>query len=138
MSLRDTHFTNVVTRQAPTATVIQVMVAIINVTTAPKGTITAKVAANAIIAILPRAAPAATIAAASWPRRLPLAPASRLRRISCRSIRVVLAQKIAGESQKQAADGCTENGTDNFSDDRGSSAQREPNQLLGPAVVAER
>jgi ferritin-like metal-binding protein YciE len=48
-----------------------------------------------------RAAPAASSAAASCPRRSPARPASRLRRISCFSISVALAQKMTGRARKR-------------------------------------
>ncbi|MGY3134927.1 hypothetical protein ACVWZM_005609 [Bradyrhizobium sp. USDA 4501] len=48
----------------------------------------------------PREARAASTAAAICPRRLPARPASRLRRISCFSISVALAQNMAGRARK--------------------------------------
>src|SRR5579872_750059 len=48
---------------------------------------------------LPSAAPAASSAAASRPRRLPSSPARCFRADSCFSIRVALAQKIAGSAR---------------------------------------
>jgi hypothetical protein len=57
--------------------------------------------AKASIPSAPSAAPAASSAAASSPRRSPARPASRLRRISCFSMSVALAQKIAGKARKR-------------------------------------
>ena len=56
--------------------------------------------AKATIATLPSAAPPASSAAAFRPRHSPRPPALRLRRISCRSISVALAQNITGSARK--------------------------------------
>jgi len=72
----------------------------------------------------PTAAPAASSAAASRPRRTPSRPASRLRRVSCFSISVALAED-GGKSEKETADGCSITTADDPGEDRRPSAERE-------------
>ena len=66
-----------------------------------RSTTTENTIAKASMPSAPSAAPAASSAAASCPRRAPSRPASRLRRISCFSISVALAQKMAGRARNR-------------------------------------
>jgi hypothetical protein len=64
-------------------------------------TVSENMIAKATMPKAPSTAPVDSSAAASSPRRRPSSPASRLRLISCFSIRVALAQKIAGSARNR-------------------------------------
>ena len=81
---------------------------------------------------LPSAAPAASSAAASLPRRAPGKPAFSLRSRTCFSISVALAGKIAGKSQKQAANDWPEARCNEPGDYSHRPAEHEPDQILVP------
>jgi hypothetical protein len=88
------------THQAATETTSQASDAPMKAPAMLRCTVTENTIAKASMPIAPSAAPVASSAAASSPRRLPSRPASRLRRISCFSISVALAQKMAGRARK--------------------------------------
>jgi hypothetical protein len=86
--------------QAATATKAQAAVAPKKAMATWVGTTSQITAPNAASPKLPRAAPAASSAAASLPRWVPRSPAFSLRWRSCFSTRVALAGKIAGKARK--------------------------------------
>ena len=87
------------TYQASTETISQASDAPMNAAEMLLFTVNEKAIANASRPSEPSAAPAASRAAAFGPRRTPDRPASRLRRISCFSISVALARKMAGSAR---------------------------------------
>jgi hypothetical protein len=87
------------THQPAIETNAQASDAAMNVAGTLSCTVSENVTAKAINLKAPSTAPAASSAAASSPRRRPSSPASRLRLISCFSIRVALAQKMAGRAR---------------------------------------
>lgn len=89
------------THQAATDTTSHASEAPMNAAGMLRSTIEENAIANASMPSAPSTAPAESSAAAFCPRRLPSRPASRLRRISCFSIRVALAQKMAGRAKKR-------------------------------------
>ena len=86
--------------QAATETASQAIDAPAKATRTLLSSVSQKTAANESMPSAPSAAPTASRAAACCPRRSPAKPASRFFRISCFSISVALAQKMAGSARK--------------------------------------
>ena len=122
------------TNQAPTDTTSQAREAPIKAAATLISTSIENRAAKASMPTEPSPAPTASSAAASCPRRLPASPAARLRRISCFSISVALAQKMAGRARKSpptdAPDEAGEDGRD--------PAKPEADQVFVPAALPQR
>lgn len=87
--------------QAATEMTHQPAAAAMKAASAYRSTSSEKISAKPSMPMLPSDAPAASRAAACWPRRSPSTPASRLRRCSCFSISVALAQKTAGSARNR-------------------------------------
>src|SRR5215467_12147306 len=86
---------------------------------------------------LPSAAPAASSAAASLPRRAPKKPAFSLRSRTCFSIKVALAGQDRGKSKKQTANDRPEAGRDKPCDDGHGAAEHESDEILVPARLTK-
>ena len=80
-------------------TISQPTDAAMNAPTMLRCKVSEKTIAKASMPTAPSTAPAESSAAAASPRRRPSSPASHLRRISCFSMRVALAQKMAGRAR---------------------------------------
>jgi hypothetical protein len=89
------------TYHAATETISQVNDATMKAAAMLVSAVNEKTIAKASMPVAPSAAPAESTAAGIFPRRSPARPASRLRRISCFSIRVAVAQKMAGRARKR-------------------------------------
>ena len=119
------------------ATVSQASEAPMNAPATLRSTRSQNTAAKASIPRAPSTAPAASSAAASRPRRLPSRPAFRLRRSSCFSIKVALAQKRR-EREKETSDRGSVTTTDQSREHGGGAAQAETYQVFVPPPFLQR